>query len=256
MAAIAISDSSLGALKGKLRELFPDNKSSHLTESLAYSLGFKTNAALLAAAAKDAVDPPILLLNAERFNSRLQSFGSQQGGEFDFELLAGMQGPAISTISPTASKYTYDSPRKKAWRNLMVGTVNEALRQKLLSLRPGDNRWPGAKGPAVNATGDVAGHIFDFKLPNGLPVCAYISDAGSDVISVHAAVHPKNYVEQVGKAGFDAGDAIANSWLERRGGAWMQSATNLFTCRRKLVQVLGDLEVEPMGFGDKGDVIE
>jgi hypothetical protein len=102
----------------------------------------------------------------------------------------------------------------------------------------------------------VAGHIFDFNSPNGLPVCAYISDAGSDVISVHAAVHPKSYVEKARKAGFEAGDAIANSWLERRCGAWMQSATNLFTCRRKLVQVLAEIEVEPMGFGDKGDVIE
>jgi len=42
MAAIAISDSSLGALKAKLRESFLDEKSSHLTEALAYALGYQT----------------------------------------------------------------------------------------------------------------------------------------------------------------------------------------------------------------------
>jgi hypothetical protein len=255
MAAIAISDSSLGALKAKLRESFLVEKSSHLTEALAYSLGYQTHAAFLADAALNASDPPIALLDLERFTSRLEQFGYVKAVEFDFEVFAGERGPAISTVPATAYEYEYSSVRKKAWRNLMVSTINEGLRQKFFSLRPGDNRWVGAKGPAINVTGDVAGHIFDFNLPNGLPACAYISDAGFDEVSVHSAVYPKGYLVRASNAGFEAGEAIGNTWLERRRGAWMQSASNLFTCRRNLVQALADLRVEPMGFGDKGNVI-
>jgi len=101
----------------------------------------------------------------------------------------------------------------------------------------------------------VAGHIFDFNLPNGLPACAYISDAGFDRVSVHSAVHPKGYVVRADNLGFKSGEAAGNTWLERRRGAWMESASNLFTCRRALVQALADMHVEPMGFGDKGRVI-
>ena len=255
MAAIAISDSSLGALKAKLREFFLVQKSSHLTEALAYSLGYQTHAALLSATVVNASDPPIGLLDLERFTSRLEQFGYEKDAEFDFEFFAGQLGPAISTTPLTAHEYEYGSVRKMAWRNLMVSTINEGLRQKLFSLRPGDNRWPGAKGPAVSPSGDVAGHHFDFNLPNGLPACAYISDAGFDEVSVHAAVHPKGYLVRADDSGFKSAEAAGNTWLERRRGAWMQSASNLFTCRRNLVQALADMQVKPMGFGDKGNVI-
>jgi len=144
MAAIAVSDSSLVALKAGLREFFPDEKSSHLTEALAYSLGYKTHAALLSAAADYASDPPIVLLDVGHFTARLEQFGYVKDTEFDFESFAGEHGPAISTVPPTAHEYGYHSVRKMAWRNLMVSTINEGLRQKFFSLRPGDNRWPGA----------------------------------------------------------------------------------------------------------------
>ena len=74
-------------------------------------------------------------------------------------------------------------------------------------------------------------------------------------LSIHAAVNPIGTWVRAGNAGFEAGDAVANTWLERERGACMQSVTTLFGCRRTLVQALADMQVEPMGFGDKGNVI-
>lgn len=62
-----------------------------------------------------------------------------------------------------------------------------------------------------------------------------MGDAGWGELSVHVAVHPKGDVLRAANAGFDAGDAFATAWLERERGAWMQAASNLFTCRKLLV---------------------
>ena len=57
MASIALAEKSVVALKNCLREEFPDAKSSHITEALAYSLGFRTHASLRAALDKPEPDP-------------------------------------------------------------------------------------------------------------------------------------------------------------------------------------------------------
>lgn len=258
MAAIAISESALAPLKKALRNDFADEKSSHLTEALATSLGFKTHAALLAVVAAEADDPPIVLLKTERFVDRLEAFGYPKDTEFDFEFLTRQVPALISTVSATAIENAYNSSRTMAWRNLLVFTINEGLRRKLFSLRSKDNRWPGAVPAELQAGGggpSDEGVFFDFNLPNGLPVRAFVSDAGWGELSIHAAVSPIGTWVRAGNAGFEAGDAVANTWLERERGAWMQSATTLFSCRRTLVQALADMQVEPMGFGDKGNVI-
>lgn len=115
MAAIAVSESSLGAVKKALRENFTDEKSSHLTEALAVSLGFQTHAALLAAVAKDVSDPRIVLLDSERFVSRLVAFGYPRNDKFDFEFLAHESSPVISTVPENADGYRYTTAREKAW---------------------------------------------------------------------------------------------------------------------------------------------
>jgi hypothetical protein len=38
-------------------------------------------------------------------------------------------------------------------------------------------------------------------------------------------------------------------------GAWMQSSDDSFNCRKVLLGELAALQVEPMGYGDRGRVI-
>lgn len=128
----------------------------------------------------------------------------------------------------------------------MVCAVNAALEQKLVTLRAGDNRF---------VDNFRTGELFDFQLPNGMPVKGAISDAGFDELNVHAAVNPKGLSVRAYDAGFHAGDAFGTTWVERRDGAWMQTCTTNFRCRRVLLPMLAELQIEPAGFGDRGRVI-
>ena len=173
--------------------------------------------------------------------------GYEDDPEFDFELTILTPVPGVvSTMPDSAYDIVYKTVRQKAWRNLMVCTVNAALDRKLFTLRPGDNRFVGPDGH---------GSLFDFALPNGLPVRGYLSDAGFDEVSVHAAVNPKGEWVRAGNAGFEAGDAVGMTWVERQRGAWMQSSNSSFNCRKTLLVELAGLEVEPKGYGDRGRAI-
>lgn len=248
MAAIPLCEAPLAELKKSLLDEFDDVKSSHLTEALAASMGFRTHAALKAAMTGPEQDRPFYLLDPERFLARLVDFGypfDSSDPEFDFEVWHVGKG-AISTMPTSAYGIEYKTTRQKAWRNLMVCTVNAALERKLFTLRPGDNRFGDA---------DSRGSLFDFALPNGLPVRGYVSDAGFNELNVHAAVNPIGTWIRAGNAGFEAGDAVALGWLERERGAWLQSSDTQFRCRKGLLAQLADLRVEPHGFGDRGRVI-
>lgn len=244
MASIPLSELSLASVKKSLRQQYPDVRSSHLSEAIAASLRRRTHASLLAELSGLIADPPIELLEDDLFNQRLQEFGYPTDPEFSFEYLDKTY--LISTFDCSAWDIKYLSVREKAWRNLMVCAINEGLRQMLFSLRPNDNRWPGA---------EKEGYIYDFFLPNGLSVRGYIHDIGFNELSIHAAVNPNGDWVRASNAGLDAGDAFAAGWLERRKGAWLQSATDMFNCRRKLIQSLADIMVQPMGYGDRGRVI-
>jgi hypothetical protein len=152
----------------------------------------------------------------------------------------------VSTVPDSAYDIEYKTTRQKAWRNLMVCAVNAALEQKLFTLRPGDNRFPDNMR---------RGEVFDFVLPNGLPARGSVSDAGFNELSVHAAVNPKGDMVRAFNGGFDAGDAFGTTWVERERGAWMQSSESSFNCRKGLLDHLAALQVEPMGYGDRGRVI-
>lgn len=231
---------NLDAIKKSLRDEFSDAKSSHLSEALAFSLGFRTNAALVAAMAGPERDRPFVFLNSEKLRERLVQLGYEDDPEFDAEVnpLSG----TVPTIDYRGYEIQYESARQKAWRNLMVCAVNAALHQKLFTLHPGDNRFE-----------EPVGYFF-FKLPNGMPVKAKISDAGFDEIEIHAAVNPKErFVDAAG--GLDCGDAVGMTWVERRRGVWMQSSMTPFSCRRGLLNDLAEMNVEPNGFGDRGRVI-
>lgn len=243
MAAISFVHASVAALKNALRSEFPDVKSSHLTEALAFALGYRTNAAMLAALEGPENDRPFTLLDSDKMLTRLQAFGYPRDPEFDFELMDITNMPGvISTTCDHAHEYDYKSEREKAWRNLMVCAVNAGLAQKLFTLRPNDNRFG-------------AGQIFDFTLPDGTPARGFVSDAGFSELNLHAAVNPKGDSVRGTNAGFNAGEAFASSWLERERGAWLQTSLTSFRCRKPLIQRLSALEVTPQGYGDRGRVI-
>ena len=244
MASIPLMESTLAAVKKALRADYPDVRSSHLSEALAAALRRRTHASLLAELPGHQEDPPIELLDDSRFDRRLQELGYPADPEFTFDLIK-ISG-AIPTYDPRGWDIEYRGTRQKAWRNLMIFAINAALSQKLFSLRCGDNRW---------ANDEVGGCLFDFTLPNGLPARGYVHDIGCDELSIHAAVNPNGAWVRAGYADFEAGDAFAAGWLERERGAWLQSATTRFHCRKALVGVLAEMTVEPVGYGDRGRVL-
>lgn len=247
MAATPLCEAPLAALKKSLRDEFPHVKSSHLSEALAHSLGFRTYAAMQAAMVGPEQDRPFALLQTQRFVERLKQLGYEDDPEFDFEMTILTPVPGVvSTMPDSAYDIEYKTTRQKAWRNLMVCAVNAALAQKLFTLRPGDNRFPDNMR---------RGEVFDFVLPNGLPARGSVSDAGFNELSVHAAVNPKGDMVRAFNGGFDAGDAFGTTWVERERGAWMQSSDSSFNCRKGLLDHLAALQVEPMGYGDRGRVI-
>lgn len=246
MASVPLCEVPLAALKNTLRDEFPDARSSHISEALANSLGFRTHAALQAALTGPERDRPFVLLSTQRMLERMGQFGYPPDPEFDFELmLIGRPSGAVSTEPDSAYGIEYKTARQRAWRNLMVLAVNAALDQKLFTLHPGDNRFRDANS---------AGSSFDFTLPNGLPARGTLSDAGFDEVAVHVAVNPKReHVRAMSQ--FDAGDAVGMTWLERQRGAWIQSSDTEFHCRKAFLAVLAELSVEPRGYGDRGRVI-
>lgn len=248
MAAISLCEASLANLKKRLMDEFDEVKSSHLTEALAASLGFRTHAALKAAMTGPEEDRPFYLLDPERFLGRLTEFGypfDPKDPEFDFDIWHDQYG-VTKTMPASGYEIEYKTPRERAWRNLMVCAVNAALQQKLFTLRPGDDRFDDDMR---------SGHLFDFVLPNGLPARGSVADAGFEELAVHVAVNPKGDNVRSHSAGFSAGDAFATSWLERRDGAWLQSTPEGFRCRKSLLAQLADLDVKPQGFGDRGKLI-
>lgn len=95
----------------------------------------------------------------------------------------------------------------------------------------------------------------DFPLPNDLPAKGYVADAGFGELTIHVTVNPIGDVVSAGFAGFDARDAFAVEWLERRRGAWLQSATTSLNYRRVLLHSLSAIAVDPNRYGDRGRVI-
>ncbi|MFV5264573.1 hypothetical protein ACMUMS_13575 [Acinetobacter courvalinii] len=248
MASVLLNQIALSNLKSAIQLAFPNCKSSHLTESMAAALGFKTNAALKAYLLNSSVNRHYGLLDGVAFMQRLKELGnSNLPLTYNFESLKDLDG-VISTVPSGAYLHKYGTKRQIAWRNIMVFSINEALKKELISLDIPSN-WqsePYIKQEPV---------LFDFYLPNDLPVRVYISDAGFYELSIHAAVNPKNNSVKAFNAGFNAGDAFATSWLERETGAWLQNNSSQFSCRKFLLESLASLEIKPLGYGDRGRII-
>lgn len=75
MIAPLLDASSQDALKRALLDGFPYVKSSHLTEALAFGLGFRTHAALKTVLDQPEAERPPMSLDLERLCARLRQFG-------------------------------------------------------------------------------------------------------------------------------------------------------------------------------------
>jgi hypothetical protein len=257
MPCILLTEPGVAGLKAKLREDYaaiPEVKSSHLSEALARALGFNTHAALLTAV-RDSNRTPTpeddyRLLNYDAFRLRLQELSGilDDEGLDQFEL--GNYPDLISIDS--GDDITYRSARDKAWRNVVVAGINAGLEAGLYTIRPDDNRWVGAG----NRSSPSHAHV-PFQVAPDLPALAWFSDAGFGELNVGVAVNPSADTLRLrgGGDGFHWGDAVAQSWLERERGAWLQSSTTRFVCRRALQSRLAALDVMPRCFGDRGRVI-
>ena len=255
MAAVAFTDRALQNVKRGLRSAFPDRKSSHLSEALAAALGFRTHAALLAdLAMASGSEPDFVLLDDEAFIRRLyQLDGEGEPTAEDLECFDWIGYPekdgVIKTRSRAFHELSYTSSRGKAWRNIMVATVNAGIEQGLFTIRPGDNRW---RDDAVMRKT----RAFCFMI-DGIPAVGSVSDAGFDELNIHGALWPtpkgENVIGAYG-ANFEAGEAVAYGWLERRDGAWIQfNGAPDIHCRRGRLATVAALNVSPKCFGDRGD---
>ena len=245
MASIPLSAKAVKAVKTDLTKWFDECKSAHLTEALAHALGFNNNAALRAEMKVQGSDPLFFFVDEERLTKRLNALGYPVANDFFFD--AADIPEMRETLCLRSFDIEYKTKRQKAWRNLMVLAVNEALRRRLFSLRPDDNRWPSHK--------TFDSHTFEFQMSTGDLARVKVSDIGYAEIAVDVMLNPrKGGSPQAYYSTLKECDTVAMCWLERRDGAWLQSALDSFRCKRPVLERLFALEVEPLGFGDKGAV--
>lgn len=92
MAVFTVSDASLRSLKNALKDRLPAVKSSHMSEALAYALGFNTNIALVNQLAKSSAGW-VAAVDEQRFLARLVQLGYPEAPQLPFDVLipnAGM----------------------------------------------------------------------------------------------------------------------------------------------------------------------
>lgn len=255
MTAIAFTEDGLLNAKRALNNMFPDEKSTHLTEALAAACGYKTHAALRAGLKQqNPSDPDFVLLDEGAFVRRLNEL-IEIPIEDDFGWFEELNYPSrdgvIRTQSDRWDDAGYRSSRARAWRNAMVAGINAGIGQRHFTIRAGDNRWPEA-----SQAGRREAHIYRFEV-DGIPAIASVRDAGFDELSIHVALWPTIDAERWVKAGFSgflAGEVWASGWLERRDGAWLQFSKNPeIRCRQRRLAQTADLEIRPRGFADRGN---
>lgn len=254
MTAFVLTEDNLACEKRRIRHLFPDAKSSHVSEALAAALGRRTHAALLEEIKKvDSDHPPVFAINEDVFRARLKALCQTElpktlkEGLFESPLFRGYY-PLIRTWYRRPHEIAYKTPRAMAWRNLMVAAINAGIEQKLFSVRKGDNRWPGAD------QGKGFTYRFDVYGKKG---AAYVDDIGFGELKIHAAVdlvYGGELCMCLPTAGFYAGNAFGMACMDRDQGAYLQTALAFFRVREPLVQFLARCDVKTKGYGDKGKI--
>jgi hypothetical protein len=135
--------------------------------------------------------------------------------------------------------------RRKAWRNLLVAGVNQALEAGLFSL--------DGSAPTDRQQVEAAVTIAD------MPAVVTIRDIGFDelAVSVHLYPTPTGGRWTFGShwpASFARTACVANAsgWLERRNGPYLQDSLPKLTTPNWILPTLAKLDVEPNGFKDHG----
>ncbi len=131
-------------------------------------------------------------------------------------------------------------PRYRAWRNVMVASVNAGIERGVLSLLPG---------------AQIAETVIQFRLDQNIVQAAFSSDHW-DEIHVQAFVNPRPGVYAHSCNGLDGplalyADCQVRGWVERRHGPYVQDGA-LLRCRRAMVHGLSGLAIEPNGYADHG----
>jgi hypothetical protein len=256
MASMCLSTENFKLLKSAvLADLGDIPKSGHVDESLAASLGYRSYAALRTDL-MPGTTKPARNLGESAFEGRMLELCPDLGGDpfwwqgFDSIKCAAL----IKTIPISAHAIEYRSRRNKAWRNLMVASINAGLQLRKFGLQPEEDfevseRQDGRERPRPG--------FYEFKL-EGLPVLAYVEEAGFEELSIYAMVKPtakarKDILWEHNDS--SAGAVWARCWFERRTGAWIQSSTGYFRCQRPYLDLLSGLDIEPQGFGDRGNIM-
>lgn len=240
-----VSKSAVRTLKKTAHQLLTDVPSAHLSEAIAASLGFKTQAALRSALEGHTTTEAQKPSNF-RLVQRLHELGHTSVPD-DLRLLP--------ELNHSYSPFKRLPLRKNrgvrwyAWRNVIVSAINAGLDQRVFGLSPGENWWPGS-GPEGH--GSKPG-IYRFKLNEGMTAVASVKAISGEELSISVILNPrKSDVQPEWYCGFADGDSIAHCWLERRLGAWVQDGGEGFRCRRFLQARLADMVIEPKGYADQG----
>lgn len=242
-----ISEAALRHLKQGAQSKLAGVSSSHLSEGIAAALGFKTYAALRAVLAGHATAEAEKPSNP-RLVQRLRQLGHTVPD--DLTLLPELRH-SYAPFKRVPLK-TKRGVRWWAWRNLMVAAINAGLEQRLFGLSPGENWWPGASPDSEKCARGNYRFVFD----TDMPAIASVNAISGDELSISVILKPKDAnKEPTWYCDLTSGDAAAQGWLERRLGAWIQDASDRFSCKRVLQPLLVDLAIEPTGYSDQGSFI-
>jgi hypothetical protein len=142
------------------------------------------------------------------------------------------------------------SPRYRAWRNLCVAGINAGLAQGVFTL--------DSDGPErATYQFDIPERIGSFDHCRALVYdigwqelrCAFAVNPSARVLDGRWSIDRRYHC-------FDDCDAWARVYLERRDGAWLQTAHGLdFACRKWMLPPLAAAVIEPNGFADHGRFI-
>ena len=253
MALFILTPLMLERAKKRLRPLFPEVKSSHLSEALAAALGYKTHASVLKYA--EEFDPEedeleVVGISKSSFYDRLRTLGAsftEDSGDdlFELPLHPEYPSPLGDHDLRTGPDVAYTKPKAKAWRNLMVASINAGLEQGHFSLRKGDNRW--------SETDPDKGHIYRFFFAC-FPALCCVKNAGNGELSFHAVVFPEPDAEQwlfVPQLGLSGGEAYGMAWLEREKEARLETSMGFFKSRQVAQSTLAALEIETKGYAER-----
>jgi hypothetical protein len=222
--------------------------SAHLSEAFAAAIGFRTNAALRAAlAGRATVEVP--KPSNVRLVQRLRELGYTSVPD-DLQLVPEFQHSYTPFHHFPLNKRR--GVRWNSWRNLVVMAINAGLEQRLFGLQPTDNWWPGA----ARDHHECQSANYRFDVASGISAIASVDAQAGDELSIQVVLNPKRPDVNPGIfCGLSDGDAVAQCWLERRLGAWIQDGGEGFSCKRTAQAMLVGLNVMSKGYADQGSFI-